>query len=140
MNVPSIAPPNPGRRNSEIRAALVAAALMLGVPYAAKIAGRNGWADTGDFAERSLMVILAGFIVFTGNSIPKRLIPRECFAADPAGVRWFMRLAGWTWVLAGLELGLACAFLPRWMATTATFVLMPAAIAIIAVAWMRLKR
>lgn len=126
-------------RPSGLRVGIVTAALMIAIPLAAKLAARFGWANTGDFAERSLMVIIAGFIVFTGNTIPKRILAPACVGADEASAQAYLRLAGWTWVLAGLAFGLAGALLPRQAATTATFIIMPGAIALVSLAWLRLR-
>ena len=52
----------------------------------------------------------------------------------------YLRFAGWTWVLAGLALGFVSVWLPRQTAATATFVIMPAAIGLIAIGWLRLYR
>jgi len=127
------------RRSSGLRVGLVFAGLMVAIPLAAKLANRFGWAETGDFAERSLLALIGAFIMTTGNTIPKRLVPRACLDAGAAEVQGFLRLAGWTWVLAGLAFALACLFLPRDAATTATFVIMPAAILLVLIAWLRLR-
>ncbi len=138
MNRSETVPPTPARRPSEMRVALVSAGLMLAIPLAAKLATRFGWVNAGDLAERSLMVILAGLIVFTGNTIPKRLVPPECLHADAAGAQAFLRFAGWTWVLTGIAFGLACLLLPRAASTTATLVVVPLGMALIAYRWIRM--
>ncbi len=140
MNLPQAMLGKPERKNSELRVALVSAGLMIAIPLMAKLAARFGWATTGDFAERALLAILAGFIVLTGNTIPKRLAAPACLDADAASVQRFMRFAGWTWVLAGLAFGLSGILLPREAATTVTFIVMPLAITLIAVGWIRLYR
>jgi len=127
------------RQDNGLRTGLVIAALMVAIPLAAKLANRFGWADTGDLAERSLLALIGAFIMTTGNTIPKRLVPAACLDAGAAEVQGFLRLAGWTWVLAGLAFALACLFLPRNAATAATFIIMPAAIALVLIAWLRLR-
>lgn len=134
-DTPSPAP----RRSGGLRAGLVLAAVLVAVPLAAKLAQRAGWPVPADVPERSLMATLAAYIVWTGNSIPKRIVRATCANAPAESVRGFLRLAGWTWVLAGLAWGTACVMLPARTAALATFTLLPGAIAIVALAWLRLR-
>ena len=131
---------SPVHVGSDIRLGLVFAALMLAIPWLSKWISGFGWVDARDFSGRALMVILAAYIVATGNTIPKRLIPRACVNADPGAVQAYLRLAGWTWVLAGLALGLVSVTLSRRAAATATFLIMPLGILLIAFGWLRLYR
>ena len=137
MNPQDLTSPPPQRGTSELRVGLVCAALMLAIPLAVKMAARFGWTDTADLANRALTTILAGFIVLTGNTIPKRL-SGLCVNADEASVQSFRRFAGWTWVLTGLAFGLVCLLLPRAASTTATLLIVPAGMALVAVRWIRL--
>jgi hypothetical protein len=125
----------PSHWTAELRASLIFAGLMLAIPLGAKLAARYGWMDTANFTQRSLMAILAAYIVFTGNTIPKRITSLTCQNADPARVQAFHRLAGWVWVLTGLAFGFAWILLPRETAGTATLVIVPLGIALIAYRW-----
>ena len=138
MSFPETPPPARRRGPSELRVALVCAALMLAISYGARLAARYAGLSTGEFADRSLMAILAAFIVLTGNSIPKRLASLACANGEAARVQAFLRFAGWTWVLTGLAFGLACLLLPRSASTTATFVIVPTGMALELIAWLRL--
>jgi hypothetical protein len=103
-----VSAPAPARRGgSDVRLALVLAALMLAIPLSERVLARFGWTHPADFSERSLMLLLAAYLVLTGNSIPKRLVPRACRDANEPRVLGFLRFAGWTWVLAGLAFGAA---------------------------------
>ena len=130
MTASNVPAPAGGRVRDDLRVAITIAALMLAIPLSVKLATRAGWMRSGDFSDRSLMILLAAFIVLTGNSIPKRIPLRVTRGANAQA---FYRFAGWTWVLAGLAFGLAWVLLPVPMATAATFVLMPLAIVLVAV-------
>lgn len=87
--------PHSWRGAAELRIGLVTAGLMLAIPGAAQLATRWGWVEGTEFSERAVMVLLAGLIVLTGNTIPKHLAFRVrdpnaegcCWAssASPAG-------------------------------------------------------
>ncbi len=130
MTASNVPAPAGGRVRDDLRVAITIAALLLAIPLSVKLATRAGWMRSGDFSDRSLMILLAAFIVLTGNSIPKRIPLR---VTRRANAQAFYRFAGWTWVLAGLVFGLAWVLLPVPMATAATFVLMPLAIVLVAV-------
>jgi hypothetical protein len=138
VNAPVAPTPKPGHWTAELRVALLFAGLMLAIPLGAKLAARYGRVDTADFTRRALMVSLAAFIVATGNTIPKRLASLACLNVEPARVQAFYRLAGWVWVLAGLAFGAAWFLLPSGAAGTATLVIMPVGILLIAYRWLRL--
>ena len=139
MNMPDASTPRPKSWTADLRVGIVSAGLMLAIPLAAKLATRIGWVKADDFAQRALMVILAGFIVFTGNSIPKRLESLACLYPDPARWQAFYRFAGWAWVLAGIALGLAWILLRLPAAGTATLIIVPAAMALVALRWLGLR-
>jgi hypothetical protein len=122
-----------------MRGGLVFAGLMLVIPLGAKLAARYGWVDTAGFTQRALMVSLATFIVVTGNTIPKRLASLACLNVELARVQSFYRLAGWVWVLTGLAFGLAWMMLSSGAAGSATLVIVPVGIALIAYRWLRLN-
>jgi hypothetical protein len=127
--------PNAARRSREVadlRVGFVVASLMVAIPGAARLATRLGWAQATEFSERALMVLLAGFIVLTGNIIPKHSALRWCDKSGGVRLQAFFRFAGWTWVLAGLGLGLAWLVLPLPAAGNATVILMPTAVLLMA--------
>lgn len=136
MNVPVTPTPKPGHWTAELRVGLVFAGLMLMIPLGVKLAGRYGWVDAADYTQRALMASLAAYIVVTGNTIPKRLASLACLNVEPARVQAFYRLAGWVWVLTGLAFGLAWILLPSGAAGSATLVIVPFGIALIAYRWL----
>jgi hypothetical protein len=138
VNVSVTPTPKPKHWTADLRVGLVFAGLMLVIPLGAKLAARCGWVDTADFTQRALMVSLAAFIVVTGNTIPKRLASLACLNVEPARVQAFYRLAGWVWVLTGLALGVAWILLPSGAAGSATLVIVPAGITLVAYRWLRL--
>ena len=118
---------------------LVTAAFMVAVPLLARIAARQGWTGANEVAARAPMAIVAAFIVATGNTLPKRLPPLRDEGVEGACNQSFFRFAGWTWVLTGLAFGLAWLFLPQDAAATATLVILPLGIALIAFRWFRAR-
>jgi hypothetical protein len=139
MNAPDTRAPRPASLFAEIRVGLICAALMLAIPLGAKLAARSGHWDAGEFQQRTLMAIAGIFIVLSGNTIPKRITSVACRGADEAQTLAFYRFAGWTWVLAGLALGLVWVLAPLAAADTATLLILPTAIALIAVRWLGLR-
>lgn len=138
MNVLPTPIPTPSHWSNELRTGLVFAGLMLLIPLGARLAARYGWVDTAEFEQRALMASLAAFIVITGNTIPKRLASLACMNVEPARVQAFYRLAGWVWVLTGLAFGVAWILLPSGAARSATLVVVPVGITLIAYRWVRL--
>lgn len=137
MNELASLEPKPKSSAPEIRVALVFAGLMLATAAVARLAPRFGWIDTASIQQRSLMILLAAYIVLTGNTIPKRLTSLACVGMNPARTQSFFRFAGWTWVLAGLAFGAAWLALPLSTAGTTTLVVLPLAIAAVAIQWLR---
>jgi hypothetical protein len=139
VNVPVTPTPKPKHWTAELRVGLVFAGLMLVIPLGARLAARFGWVDSADFTQRALMVSMAAFIVVTGNSIPKRLASLTCLGVEPARVQAFFRFAGWVWVLTGLAFGVAWILLSSGAAGSATLVIVPVGITLIAYQWLRLN-
>lgn len=137
MNERSSLEPKPKKSAPEIRVALVLAGLMLAVAWVARLAPRFGWSDTASFQQRALMILLAVFLVLTGNTIPKRLTSLACVGMNAARTQSFLRFAGWTWVLAGLAFGAAWLALPLSTARATTLVVVPLAISAVAIRWWR---
>lgn len=125
--------PSPKHWTADLRVGIVTALLMLAIPLAAKLATRAGWVNGTEFSQRSLFVIMGIFLVLTGNTIPKRLARLPRAAEDAARSQSFYRFAGWTWVITGLVFGLAWLVLPLNAAGTATFIILPIGMALIAV-------
>lgn len=138
MNQRSSLEPKRATSAPEIRVALVLAALMLAAAGVARLAPRFGWSDTASFQQRALMILLAAFLVLTGNTIPKRLTSLACVRMNAARTQSFFRFAGWTWVLAGLAFGAAWLALPLSTARVTTLLVVPLAFAALAIRWWRL--
>jgi hypothetical protein len=125
----------PRRSGGQVRFALVLAILMLAIRPVLHFAHRFGVPDSNELAIRAVLVLTAIFIVATGNSMPKRLVPPACLRTEPGRAQAFMRFAGWTWVLTGILFGIAVAVLPSAAGTTATLIIVPAGMASIAIRW-----
>src|SRR5271154_1939697 len=70
--------------------------------------------------KRVSMAIIGASLVFTGNMIPKKLMPLPAHESDAARVQALRRFAGWTWVLVGLAVSIVWLVLPIGMAPTAS--------------------
>lgn len=136
-------PSTPGSRPrfeaSDLRTAILFAALMLATSLGAKLAPRFGWTGAPAIGDRAHMVLLGAFIAWMGNTIPKRLTPLERLRRDPARTQAFFRLAGWTWVLTGLALGVAWLGLPLAWAGNVTLAVVPAAMLFVIWRWVGLS-
>lgn len=127
------------RAEDSIRSGIVYSGLILAVSLAAKVATTHS-ATSSHLALRLVMVITGAFLVSTGNAIPKTLTPLSVERCDPTRVQAFRRLAGWTWVLAGLVLAIAWLVLPVARAERVSFILIPAAVAVIVALLIRVTR
>jgi len=131
----------PGKdgQGDTIREAIVFASVILLVSLTGKLAIALGGPNVADLTWRATMAIVGGFLVFTGNAIPKTLIPLAALQCDASRAQAFQRLVGWTWVLTGLALALSWLVLPVTLAESVTFFLFPGAILISGVnfAWLR---
>ena len=128
------------RTGDSIRRGLVYAGLMLAVSLAAKYATTRGAVHAPDLSLRLMMAIAGAFLVSTGNMIPKTLTPLSAMRCDATKVQSFQRLAGWTWVLAGLALAIGWLVLPVARAEQMMFLLLPTGIVIIVALFVRLMR
>jgi len=128
------------RTGDSIRRGLVFAGLMLAVSLAAKYATTRGAVHSADLSLRLVMAIAGAFLVSIGNMIPKTLTPLSAMRCDATKVQSFQRLTGWTWVLAGLALAIGWLVLSVARAEQMMFLLLPTAIVIIAVLFVRLLR
>lgn len=131
---------NKQRTGDSIRTGLVYAGLILAVSLAAKYATTRGAVHGADLPLRLVMAIAGAFLISTGNMIPKTLTPLSAMRCDATKIQSFRRLAGWTWVLAGLALAIGWLVLPVALAEQMTFLLLPAGILIIVVLFVRLLR
>lgn len=140
--VPRRANGEAARRRAEdgIRNGIVFACPIVATALGAKLAAGYGLAHGADISWRATMALIAAFIVFTGNTIPKTLSPLSSRECDAARVQSLQRFAGWTWVLTGLVLALAALVLPVQVAEALSFVLLPGAILIVAAQLFRLRR
>lgn len=128
------------RTGDSIRRGLVYAGLMLAVSLTAKYAVTRGAVHDPDLSLRLVMAIAGAFLVSTGNMIPKRLTPLSAMRCDATKVQSFQRMAGWTWVLAGLALAIGWLVLPVARAEQMMYVLLPTATVINVVLAVRLMR
>jgi hypothetical protein len=123
-----------------IRTGVVYAGSILVLTLGATLINAMGVPGAADLSERAMMAILGAFFVFTGNAIPKTLRPLSPLPEDAARVQAFQRFAGWTWVLTGLVFAIAWLILPLRFAESTSFLLLPAAILLILVQYLRLRR
>ena len=130
----------PGCWAGELRTSVVFAVLMLAIPLAGKFVQTLGWVSAGDISQRVTMAMIGGYLVFTGNALPKSLIPLASLRDDPAAEQKFRRLAGWTWSLTGLALVVAWLLLPPALAGTITLCVVPMGMLLIALRWWTLPR
>jgi len=122
-----------------LRRGIVFAGLLFVIPLGLKLATTFSPAAHSGVSQRAMMIILGAFLVATGNILPKTLTPLSVLRCDPARAQAFQRFAGWTWVLAGLAVAIAWLLLPLHIADSATFVVLPGAILIIAMQLARLR-
>ena len=128
------------RTGDSIRRGLVFAGLMIVVSLAAKYVTTRGGVHSADLSLRLVMAIAGVFLMSTGNMIPKTLRPLSAMRCDATKAQSFRRLAGWTWVLAGLAVAISWLALPVARAEQMMFVLLPTAIVISVVLYVRLVR
>lgn len=119
------------RTGDSVRSGIVYSGLILAVSLVAKLATTHP-ATNSHLALRFVMAITGAFLVSTGNAIPKTLTPLSVERCDPTRVQAFRRFAGWTWVLAGLVLGIGWLVLPVARAERMSFILLPTAMVAIA--------
>lgn len=125
------------RAADSIRSGVIYSGLILAVSLAAKLVTAHA-ATNSHLALRLVMAVTGAFLVSTGNAIPKTLTPLSVERCDPIRVQAFRRLAGWTWVLAGLVLAIGWLVLPVARAERMTFMLLPTATLVIAALFIRL--
>jgi Ca2+/Na+ antiporter len=128
------------RTGNSIRRGLVFAGLMIAVSLAAKYLAARGAIHSADLSLRLVMAIAGVFLMATGNMIPKTLTPLSAMRCDAKKVQSFQRMTGWTWVLAGLAVAIGWLVLPVTRAEQMMFVLLPAAIVLVAALYVRLLR
>jgi high-affinity Fe2+/Pb2+ permease len=98
-----------GRRDVSIRDAVVFAGVMMVIALGGKLALALGVLHDAAFTRRATNVLAGTLLLFMGNDIPQRLAPAQCSGEKIQGLQ---RLAGWTWVLAGLGYAVAWLVLP----------------------------
>lgn len=91
---------------------LAAAGLIMACSLGAKLVAALGVVDEGDLPQRLVMVILGGFVAFTGNSLPKTVTPLARIQCDAAKAQAAQRFAGWVFALSGLGFAIAWLVLP----------------------------
>jgi hypothetical protein len=90
--------------SNRILSSLAAAVLLVGVSIAMVVGRRAG--IIGDEPTRGVMVIIGLLLAFYSNAIPKTVTARSARAQQ------VKRMAGWTFVLAGVGYALVWAFAP----------------------------
>jgi len=113
---------------------------ILAIALAGKLAVRVGLVGQTGLTWRAIMAILGAFLIFTGNGIPKALTPLAAMQCDAAKVQAFQRFGGWTWVLAGFAIIFGWLVLPIPMAQVVTGLVLPTAMILLGIQWMRLRR
>lgn len=83
-----------------IVAGLIIAALLIGSALALKAAQRAGMVDA-DTVVRATQALMGLMVAFYGNAIPKQIGRSRGVAADRCTQK-VLRVAGWTFTLAGL--------------------------------------
>jgi len=112
-------------RNVALAGTLVAGSLCL------TLATGLGAVVDPDVARRAMMLVLGLVLMVIGNGLPKKLTPLAALRCDAAQTQAFHRLAGWTWVLAGLALAIAWAVLPADVAKPLSMVPLAAVLVVI---------
>ena len=112
------------RVSTDIRRGLIYAGLIVVVAGGAKAAAAHGLIGS-DWPGRATMAVMGAFLMVTGNSLPKRLVPLSGCSCDPATVQQLQRRAGWTFVLAGAALAIGWLVLPESLANLLTLLLAP---------------
>lgn len=87
--------------NEYIRRALWTAGGLMGAALVLKWLSRDG-VITGDVSQRLIQVAIGVVLVISGNVVPKQLDKLSDDGCEPSRVQARKRLAGWTFVLAGL--------------------------------------
>ena len=74
------------RVSTDIRRGLIYAGLIIVVAGGAKAAAAHGLIGS-DWPGRATMAVMGAFLMVTGNSLPKRLVPLSGCSCDPARSR-----------------------------------------------------
>jgi len=90
--------------------------------------------------QRIIMVLVGAYLVFTGNTMPKMLVPLSSVQCDGSRAQAFQRTAGWVWVLSGLVFVVSWLTLPVHIARPVSLTVVFAGILIVAALVMRLHR
>jgi hypothetical protein len=128
------------RSRNSLRSGILFGGLITLVTLGWKLAAALGTAIDPDLWRRATMAVIGGYLISTGNLIPKTLTPLSSLPYDVGRVQAFMRFAGWTWVLTGLVLALTWLLLPVRLADSFTFVLVPGSMLLIAAQFLRMRR
>lgn len=124
----------------QIQNGIICAALIMVGSLAVKMAYGLGVLHDTEVAQRMTMVVLGGFLVLTGNALPKTLTPLSQQRCDGARAQAMQRFIGWTWVIMGLVFAGAWLILPAGIARPVSMAVMAAAAIVIAAQIVRPKR
>jgi hypothetical protein len=109
------------------------AGLILLASLAERLAGGLGTAELLDgFGQRATMILVGAYLVLTGNTMPKTLVPLASLQCDGTRTQAFLRVAGWIWVLIGLAFVVSWLALPIALAKPVSLITMLGGILIIA--------
>ncbi len=114
---------NEGGQNlaaDSIGTGIVFAGLILVSALGLKLAATLGVIHDAEVSDRTIMVIMGAFFVFTGNAMPKVLTPLSARRGDAASAQAYRRVGGWIWVLTGLAFTIAWLGLPIGVAEPAS--------------------
>ena len=100
------------RSLASVTRAVVWGALVIVVALALSLAQAIGVVNDPDSGHRLTMAIIGASLAASGNALPRMLPPVASMRDDAARVQAFQRLAGWTWVFAGLGFATAWLVLP----------------------------
>jgi len=128
------------RAEGAVRGAIILGGLMLLAGLVESLL--TAWlGPTGPFVglgQRSTMVLVGGYLMVTGNTMPKMLVPLSSIGCDGSRAQAFLRMSGWIWVLSGLTLLVSWAVLPIAIAKAVSLSVVAAGTVIVAALAFRL--
>jgi len=130
------------RSLASVTGGVVFGGLMMIIPLAVTLAHAYGVVGDPGSGRRLTMIILGGYLVVTGNALPKQFATTSSMQCDGDGARAqaFQRFAGWTWVLCGLGFATAWLALPIDAAEPVSIAFVATAMIVTIVRLLRLRR
>ena len=130
------------RSLASVTGGVVFGGLMMIIPLAVTLAHAYGVVGDPGSGRRLTMIILGGYLVVTGNALPKQFpttLSMQC-GGDGARLQAFQRFAGWLWVLCGLGFATAWLALPIDAAEPVSIAFVATAMIVTIVRLLRLRR